>query len=198
MKNYIFFFLSFIFFSISYANEIKITKLEIKNLPDGYYEVFKDFFKENLYTKNNLVETEIKINWITYSYNICIYISKENILVEVLCTTSNTAEKIYDNLKNLLSDSEYISLKEIKRKNINLSIIGNSGEITERKAKIISEKGDFLTDYKVVYAKKEKPFIYIGGANFSVDLIILNEYSASFLLKKMLNNYKIDKIFISK
>ena len=194
MKKFIF---SFLFlFSLSFAKEIYIEKLEIKNLPDNYLEIFKNFFNENVKPKKENLSLEIKINWLSYSYNICIFIKENKTLREAVCTTSNNAEEIRDNLKDLLDDNKYIYLNNIPVKKVNLTVL-SKGKTTEKKVKLISSKGDYLTDYKEKINLPKEPSIMIGGATASVDLIILNELSSTFILKKLLNNYKIDKIYIN-
>jgi hypothetical protein len=186
----------FSFFCISNATEVNIENLKIKNLPHTYFDVFKDFFKENIEGKKENISLDIDLYWLSYSYNLCISIKEKGILVESLCTTSNYAENLRDDLKNLLKDSKFIYLKDKDRQKINLVVI-SKGNITEKKARLISSNGDYLSSYKTIIDLPYEPTITIGGAVSSIDLVILNEISASFILKKMLYNYKIDKIYIT-
>lgn len=195
-----FLFLILFIFSLSIAKEVykvNIESINIKNLPDSYLEIFSDFFKENLNAKRKNTSITININWISYSYNICIFVKNNRILKEALCATCKFAEEIEENIANLLKDSDYIVFRHLDKKSINLRVI-SKGKPTEKKIKLISPKGDYLTDYKESMSIPKEPIITIGGANASVDLIVLNEVSASYILNKLLNNYKINKIYIPK
>lgn len=192
-------FLIFFIFSLSIAKEVykvNIENINIKNLPDSYLEIFSDFFKQNLNAKKKNTSITININWISYSYNICIFVKNNKVLKEALCTTCNFAEELWENIENLLKDSDYLVFRYLDRKIINLRII-SKGKPTEKKIKLISPKGDYLTDYKENINIPKEPVITIGGANASVDLIVLNEISASYILNKLLNNYKINRIYIT-
>lgn len=192
-------FLLFFIFSLSIAKEVykvNIESINIKNLPDSYLEIFKDFFKQNLNAKKKNTSITININWISYSYNICIFVKSNKVLKEALCTTCNFVEEIRENITNLLKDSDYLLFRYLDKKIVNLRII-LKGKTTEKKIKLISSKGDYLTNYKENINIPKEPIITIGGGNVSVDLIVLNEVSASYILNKLLNNYKIDKIYIT-
>ncbi len=191
-------------FIVSYgkAQVISLENLKISNLPDSYKDVFKLFFLEklNLTKQKTDLKADIEIKWLALNYNTCIYIKEKQKLLEANCFTSSSAEKYLDDLKENLQNSSYIRIKKpFQIKPINLKLIIN-GNLTRKKALIISKQGDKLTDYKPVFAYKgnKGKFITLGGATISQDIIVLEENSSAFLLQKFLNGYKIDKVYLIK
>ncbi len=187
----------------SLAQNLYLKNLKLHNLPDIYGDVFKSFFLENfnLSTKKEDLDLEIEIRWLSFNYNICFFIKKEDkYILEDICFTSLTAENILDNLRKSIKNSKYLKLKKvIKNKVINLKIVNPKGE-AEKHANIISTKGDKLTDFKEIYKYKGEKgkFITIGGASAVHDIIVIPENGSAFLLQKFLNGYKIDKVYLLK
>jgi len=188
-------------FSITFAQELNLKSLKIENLPSFYKDIFKDFFKSIIsINEKSPYSLDIEIKWVMFSYNICFFVSKNSNSVESVCFTSENAESILDDIQKSLSSSKFIKLKKyIKNKKINLKLI-SKGNLNENKCKIISSKGDQLTDYKYTYLYRKKSIesITLGGATITGDIIVLPDNSSAFLLKKFLNGYKIDKIYIIK
>ncbi len=195
---------SFILFTfyISFAEELNLKSLKVKNLPSSYEDIFKEFFKSIIKTnEKSPYNLDIEIKWIMFSYNICFFVSKNSNSIESICFTSKNAENILEDIEEGLSSSKFIKLKKnIKRKKINLKIFLKEN-LKENRCKIISSKGDQLTDYKYTFFYKNENInnsITLSGASITGDIIVLQENSSAFLLKKFLNGYKIDKIYIIK
>lgn len=186
-----------IFFTTVFAKDFN---LKIKNLPDSYKDIFNNFFYENLKLKDNSLSIDIDITWIVLSYNICFFLKKENKPVENICFTSNSGEDLLTDIGKALSNSKYLSLKQkIKTKKINLEIITTKIP-TEKRFRVISRKGDTLIDYKNVFFKRKAKNIdvKIEDAIITGDIIIISKDYATYLLKKFLNGYKINKIYLNK
>ncbi len=128
------------------------------------------------------------------SYTVCFNVENKDKHLETVCITSNSAEDIPSDLEKI--KSKYISFKPIKKeKKVDLEVL-TTGSTNEKFLKLVSTYGDALTPFKERAKKARKQKITIGGATLSVNLVIFEDIYAAYLLKKILNGYKIDKIVI--
>ncbi len=200
--NFMLILLFFINFN-STAKELYLHNLKLYNLPNIYRDILQSFFLENLNLskKNGFANADIEVKWLSFNFSICFFITQENkYFLESTCFTSPDAESLLTDLKKNIKYSKYLKFtKDIKEKFVSLKIINPKGNV-EKKANIISTKGDRLTDFKKIYKYKGEKgeFITIIGASAIHDIIVIPENSSAFLLQKFLNGYKIDKVYLLK
>ncbi len=184
--------LLFLLIYFSYGDSIKLEKIYLENLPEGYKNVFRDFLIKNFNIdekSKNIVF--LHISWTGLSYNVCFNFKFFDKTEKISCFSAKSGEDFYEKVFSLLKDLKKRE-PHIKFVSLPVKIIGN---VTTKKIRLVSEKRDILVSYKSYRKSNKKPFV-IGTIN--IDTVNLNNEHASKLLRFLLQGNKIKEILIIK